>query len=176
MPSSTSPSRRRATPRPRWSRRWKKNGIGRPSTYATISTTIQARDYVCAAGKQLAPTDLGLRRERPARGQLPALHRRRASPRTCEGRARRHRDRRAEWQPVLHEFYDPFKGAVAAGGMETIPQVGARNRVRPARSARIAAARWPTRMGRFGKFIGCTNFPKCQHVEPIAMVGVLCPL
>jgi hypothetical protein len=39
-PSSTSPSRRRATAKPAWSRRWKTYGIGRPSTYASIIQTL----------------------------------------------------------------------------------------------------------------------------------------
>jgi DNA topoisomerase-1 len=74
---------------------------------------------------------------------------------------------------VLHEFYDPFKVAVAQA-VESIPKAE--------RKIELTGEMCPDcgsplayKQGRFGKFIGCTNFPTCKHVEPIALPGVLCP-
>jgi len=78
-----------------------------------------------------------------------------------------------EWQPVLHEFYDPFKVAVAQA-VENIPKAD--------KKIELTGEMCPDcghplayKQGRFGKFIGCTNFPACKHVEPIALPGVRCP-
>ena len=42
-----------------WLRSWRENGIGRPSTYASIISTIQSRGYVAKDEKRLVPTDIG---------------------------------------------------------------------------------------------------------------------
>ena len=59
-PSSTSPSRRRATTKRRWSKRLEADGVGRPSTYASILSTIQEREYVKKEGGRFTPTELGM--------------------------------------------------------------------------------------------------------------------
>ena len=58
-PNSTSPNRRRAIPRRHWSNVWKSLGIGRPSTYASVVTTIQDREYVRKEKNRLIPEDKG---------------------------------------------------------------------------------------------------------------------
>ena len=57
--ADTSRSRPRATPRAPLSNCWRKRGIGRPSTFATIVSTITTRGYVKREGKALVPTQLG---------------------------------------------------------------------------------------------------------------------
>ena len=58
-PSSTSPSRRRASARRRWSRSWRRTASAGPSTYASIIATIEAREYMEKREGKLYPTELG---------------------------------------------------------------------------------------------------------------------
>ena len=149
------------------------HGIGRPSTYAQIMSTIQSRDYVRREGRQLVPTELGF----TANDLLVANF-----PRYIDVGFTAHVEEELddietgvrEWRPVLHKFYDPFKEAVAQAA-EHIPK--------KARVVQYTGEKCPAcedgqlvyREGRFGKFIACSNFPKCRHTEPIAIPGVRCP-
>jgi DNA topoisomerase-1 len=147
-------------------------GIGRPSTYATIVGTIQARDYVRRLGKQLAPTDLGFDANDLLVGNFSryidvgfTAH--------VESELDDIETGTREWRPVLHEFYDPFKDAVAQA-VESIPKVEKKIEL-TGEMCPDCGSPLAYKQGRFGKFIGCTNFPACKHVEPIAMPGVRCP-
>lgn len=147
-------------------------GIGRPSTYATIVGTIQARDYVRRLGKQLAPTDLGFDANDMLVGNFSryidvgfTAH--------VESELDDIETGTREWQPVLHEFYDPFKEAVAQA-VVSIPKVEKKIEL-TGEMCPDCGSPLAYKQGRFGKFIGCTNFPACKHVEPIALPGVRCP-
>jgi DNA topoisomerase-1 len=147
-------------------------GIGRPSTYATIVGTIQARDYVRRLGKQLAPTELGFDANDMLVGNF-ARYIDVGFTAHVESELDDIETGTREWQPVLHEFYDPFKVAVALA-VETIPKV--EKKIEPTgEMCPDCGSPLAYKQGRFGKFIGCTNFPACKHVEPIAMAGVRCP-
>jgi len=148
-------------------------GIGRPSTYAQIMSTIQSRDYVRREGKQLVPTELGF----TANDLLVANF-----PRYIDVGFTAHVEEELddietgvrEWRPVLHEFYDPFKEAVAQAA-ERIPK---KERVVQYTGEKCPACedgRLVYRDGRFGKFIACSNFPRCKYTEPITVPGVQCP-
>ena len=149
------------------------DGIGRPSTYATIMTIIQSRNYVVREGKQLRPTPLGLQVNDMLVNNFPHYIDVGFTARVEDDLDSIETGER-EWRPVLHEFYDPFKGAVAQAA-DTIPQmervIEYTGEMCPECSSPLAY-----KDGRFGRFIGCTNFPKCRHVEPIGIPGVVCPL
>lgn len=147
-------------------------GIGRPSTYASIMTTIQARNYVKKLGKALAPTDLGFTVNDLLVGNF-ARYIDVGFTAHVEEELDDIETGTRQWQPVLHEFYDPFKQAVA-DAIEAVPK--------QERSIELTGEICPDcgsplayRQGRFGKFIGCTNFPACKHVEPLTIAGVRCP-
>ncbi len=147
-------------------------GIGRPSTYASIMTTIQARNYVRRLQKQLMPTDLGF-----AANDLLVDN----FGRYIDVGFTAHIEEELDsietggrpWQPVLHEFYDPFKLAVAVAA-ESIQKV--ERKIEPTGElCPDCGSPLLFKQGRFGKFIGCSNFPTCKHVEPISIPGVKCP-
>jgi DNA topoisomerase-1 len=147
-------------------------GIGRPSTYATIVGTIQARDYVRRLGKQLAPTELGFDANDMLVGNF-ARYIDVGFTAHVESELDDIETGTREWRPVLHEFYDPFREAVALA-VESIPK--AEKKIEPTgEMCPDCGSPLAYKQGRFGKFIGCTNFPACKHVEPIAMTGVRCP-
>jgi DNA topoisomerase-1 len=148
-------------------------GIGRPSTYAQIMTTIQARDYVRREGKQLAPTELGFTANDLLVGNFPryidvgfTAH--------VEDELDDIETGTREWQPVLHEFYDPFKEAVAQAAA-TIPKMEKVIEYTGELCPDCGDGKLVYRQGRYGKFIACSNFPNCRHSEAIALPGVRCP-
>ncbi|MCS7059938.1 MAG: type I DNA topoisomerase [Anaerolineae bacterium] len=147
-------------------------GIGRPSTYATILGIIQSRYYVAREGKQLRPTELGLQVN-----DLLVKH----FPQYIDVGFTAHVEDELDdietgaraWQPVLHEFYDPFKTAVEQAAQSIAPIE---------RTVEYTGEPCPRcgsplvyKQGRFGRFIGCSNFPQCRYVEPISLPGVRCP-
>lgn len=149
------------------------DGIGRPSTYATIMSIIQSRNYVVREGKQLRPTPLGLQVNDMLVNNFPHYIDVGFTARVEDDLDSIETGER-EWRPVLHEFYDPFKCAVTQAA-SSIPQM---ERVIEYTGETCPDCGSPLayKDGRFGRFIGCTNFPKCRHVEPIGIPGVACPL
>lgn len=149
------------------------DGIGRPSTYATIMSIIQSRNYVVREGKQLRPTPLGLQVNDMLVNNFPHYIDVGFTARVEDDLDSIETGER-EWRPVLHEFYDPFKCAVTQAA-SSIPQM---ERVIEYTGETCPDCGSPLayKDGRFGRFIGCTNFPKCRHVEPIGISGVACPL
>ena len=149
-------------------------GIGRPSTYAPILTTIQARGYVTKNGKQLVPTELGfITNDAARRPALPstwtwALRRRWKSSSTRWPRARS-----SGW------------GCCASFTRRSPPASSARkrrcrtsksSRKRPGRLCPDCGGALVVKLGRFGKFIACSNYPACRHTEPILVkTGAKCP-
>jgi DNA topoisomerase-1 len=147
-------------------------GIGRPSTYASIMSTIQARNYVKRQQKQLMPTDLGFLTNDLLVGNFGSYVDVGFTAQVEENLDEIETGTR-EWQPVLHDFYDPFRQAV---------EVAAQTIVKIEKKTEPTGEMCPTcgspllyKQGRFGKFIGCSNFPTCKHVEPLSIPGVKCP-
>jgi DNA topoisomerase-1 len=149
------------------------NGIGRPSTYSSIINTIQDRGYVAKEEKRLFPTDTGF-----LVNDLLVDHFDDIVDPGFTARMEEQLDEIAhgevQWVPVLSAFYTPFAGKVATA-QEKMPKVSAE----PEKIGRACPScnhDLIIRFGRFGKFIGCSNFPECRHVEPLLeSIGVKCP-
>ena len=141
-------------------------GVGRPSTYATIVSTIQDREYVIKQDKRLAPTALGevvnqLMMERfndiidveftaGMENQLDAVE---------EG-ARNYQD-------VLSEFYGGFQKELedAEAALE-----GVRLKVPEEETdevCELCGRKMVIKMGRFGKFLACPGYPECKNAKPL---------
>jgi DNA topoisomerase-1 len=148
-------------------------GIGRPSTYASIMGTIQVRDYVRREGKQLVPTPLGFDANDLLVGNF-ARYVDVGFTAHVEEELDDIETGTREWQPVLHEFYDPFREAVEQAAA-TIPKMEREVIYTGESCPDCADGRLVLRDGRFGKFIACSNFPRCKHTEPITLPGVRCP-
>jgi DNA topoisomerase-1 len=149
-------------------------GIGRPSTYAPILQTIQQRGYVKREAKRLLPTETG-----GVVNDLLVEH----FPEIVDVNFTAHMEEDLdliasgdrEWVPVLREFYEPFKADLAQA-FERMPSVemGGEQVGRDCpESGHPLVVRW----GRFGKFVGCSNYPACRYTEPwLERIGVRCPL
>jgi DNA topoisomerase-1 len=79
-----------------------------------------------------------------------------------------------EWVPVLHDFYDPF-AATLEQAREEMPEVQMGNEPIGEDCPRCGQPLL-TKYGRYGKFIGCSNFPECRYTRQIqAPTGIKCP-
>jgi len=148
-------------------------GIGRPSTYAPILTTIQARGYVTKNGKQLVPTELGFITNDSLVANFSqyvdvgfTAQMEEQLDEVAEGKVR--------WVGMLRDFYGPFATSVERA-QATMPKV----EIKPEPTGQLCpdcGSPLVVKLGRFGKFIACSNYPACRHTEPILVkTGVKCP-
>ncbi len=149
------------------------NGIGRPSTYAPILSTIQQRGYVERVEKRLGPTETGIQVNDLLVEYFPEIvdikftaHMEDDLDQVASGEM--------AWTAAIGEFYAPFKEQVRRAQAEipitkTAPE--AIGRTCPEDGGELVI-----RHGRYGKFISCSNFPACRYTEPwLEKIGVKCP-
>ena len=148
------------------------NGIGRPSTYAPILSTIQARGYVIRQEKRLFPTETGILVNDLMLQYFPEIvdlqftaHMEEDLDKIAAGRV--------QWVKVMQEFYAPFEVKVKRAQAEMpVTKSGPEpiGRACPECSKELVI-----RYGRYGKFISCSGFPECRHTEPwLEKIGVTC--
>jgi len=150
------------------------NGIGRPSTYAPILSTLQRRGYVEREQRRMTPTDIGM-----TVNDLLVEHFPNIVDLGFTARMEEELDEVAEgdraWVEVVREFYEPFAVQLERA-RELMPEM----KLEPEPIGRMCPESGHPlviRHGRYGKFIGCSNFPECRHTEPwLEKIGVLCPL
>jgi len=150
------------------------NGIGRPSTYASIISTIQSRGYVERENKRLFPTPIGELVNDLLVAYFPDVM-------SVDFTARMESELDGiangnPWVPVINEFYSQFaeRLEVADKAIEKIDIKKEPEYV--GRDCPLCGNPLVFREGRYGRFVGCSNFPSCRHTEQILVkVGVLCP-
>ncbi len=141
-------------------------GVGRPSTYASIVSTIQDREYVIKNDKRLAPTPLGevvngLMVERfndIIDVEFTA---------NMETRLDDVEEGKRQWQEVLGDFYGGFKKELEEA--ETALE-GTRLKVPEEETDEICdicGRNLVVKVGRFGKFLACPGYPDCKFTKPI---------
>jgi DNA topoisomerase-1 len=148
-------------------------GIGRPSTYAPILTTIQARGYVRREAKRLFPTDIGEVVNDLLVDHFPEI----VDPgftAQMEEELDEVADGERDWVEVIREFYGPFSEQLKHA-LEHMPEVRAEPEILDRACPRCGNP-LVIRHGRYGKFIGCSTFPTCRFTEPwLERIGVRCP-
>ncbi len=150
-----------------------KYGIGRPSTYANIISTILDRGYVERKSKRLHPHELGF-----IVNDKLVEHFGRYIDVDFTAHMENDLDRIAngeeDWVQVLREFYIPFEQAVEEAGATMV-----RHQVEPEKigeACPLCGNDLLKRAGRYGDFIGCSNYPDCKYTRQIVVdTGVLCP-
>ena len=148
-------------------------GIGRPSTYASTLSTIQDRGYVERKAKRLHPTNLGL-----TVSDLLVEHFDKYIDVDFTAHMETDLDRiangDADWVQILREFYVPFEQSVEAAGANM-----KRSQVEPEKLGEACpecGSELYIREGRYGRFIGCSNYPECKYTRQIVVdTGVTCP-
>ncbi len=167
-------------------------GIGRPSTYASILATLDARDYVAKEKGRLAPTPLGFTVTDLLVARFPELLSVRYTA-ALESVLDAIEEGRETRLAALVGFWQRFAPALAAAGGrpdEPGPPAAGPREPRGPRPRREPPAVDPSlgpcptcgaglalRPGRYGPFVGCSRYPACRHVrkKAAAGTGVRCP-
>ncbi|WP_420627800.1 type I DNA topoisomerase [Candidatus Leptofilum sp.] len=149
-------------------------GIGRPSTYASIISTVQNRGYVDRIERRLQPTETGQIVNDLLVEYFPDI-----LSVDFTARLEDELDKIAEgeaWVPVIGSFYGQFAEKLEIAD-ESIPKIDLKKEVEPVgRACPNCGNELLYREGRYGRFIGCSNFPKCRHTEQLLnKIGVTCP-
>jgi DNA topoisomerase I len=147
-------------------------GIGRPSTYAPILSTIQERDYVNKADGRFHPTELGV----VVNGILAAHFPRIVDPgftAQMEEQLDEVAQGKYEWIVALQEFYPAFQDTLdkAWTHLKKVDMTQASEEICPKCGRPMVI-----RVGRFGKFIACSGYPDCKTTKPyVVKTGIPCP-
>lgn len=147
--------------------------IGRPSTYAPTIDTIQKRNYVKLESKRFIPTELGEIVYEQVKEYFPEIidveftvNMETLLDKIAEGDM--------NWRKVIGDFYNSFKQDVerAESEMEKIEI-----KDEPAgEDCEVCGSPMVIKMGRYGKFMACSNFPDCRNTKAIVKtIGVTCP-
>lgn len=153
-----------------------KHGIGRPSTYAPIISTVQDRGYVERYERRyLKPTETGFLVNNLLVEHFPEVVDL-AFTAKMEEELDEIAEGKTEWRPVIREFYEPFAKNLA----EKYEEVK-KHAVTEATDQVCENCGKPMviKLGRFGKFLACTGFPECKTTKAIKTepekLGMKCP-
>lgn len=142
------------------------NGIGRPSTYAHITTTLFTRRYVMKENGKIMPTELGFEVYKIVIPKLSNIF-----DVTFTARMEEELDRveagKKIWQDVVKEFYAPFVISLDKAKQES-------DKIKESITQKVdkqcpkcqqpLVVRW----GKYGKFLACSGFPECKYSENLA--------
>lgn len=176
-------------PPPRYSeaslvKRLEELGIGRPSTYASIISVLQDRDYVALEKRRFVPQERG----RLVTAFLTKFFERYVQynfTAELENELDDIANGKAAWKQVLTHFWQPFKGAVDEAKELQFADVltaleadlapflfpPSSDGSDPRACPKCADGRLSLKLGRFGAFLGCSNYPDCRHTRPVGSNG-----
>lgn len=167
------PSRHFTEPPPRYTEATlikflEEKGIGRPSTYTPIITTILARNYVVRDGKALVPTPLGEVTTKLMKDKFPDIVDYKFTA-TMEDDLDGIEKGTIDMREMLEEFYDDFKEELEKA--EATIEADKEQYEIPTEETDIICEKCGSRMvvknGKFGKFAACPNYPKCKNTKPL---------
>jgi len=148
-------------------------GIGRPSTYAPIISTIQERQYVEKLEGRFKPTPLGVAVNDFLVEYFPDIVDLAFTARMEEDLDEIANGKKA-WVPVIREFYTPFNTKLI-GVSKIAERVPVETEVTDEKCPDCGAP-LVVRIGRFGKFLSCSRFPACKFSKPyLREAGFTCP-
>jgi DNA topoisomerase-1 len=140
-------------------------GIGRPSTYAPTINTIIVRGYVEKENKQLKPTDVAEVVTDMLVKNFPNIvdydftaEMEESLDDIAEGKKK--------WVPVLREFYGPFHKLIEEKG-ESLKKEDIVNLETTDEKCEKCGSPMIVKLGRFGKFLSCSNYPECKNAKPM---------
>ncbi|WP_020008659.1 type I DNA topoisomerase [Salinicoccus albus] len=148
-------------------------GIGRPSTYAPTIDTIQKRNYVKMDQKRFMPTEIGEIVNESMTEYFPDIidvDFTRSMEKSLDNIA----DGEASWVKVIDDFYKNFSPQVARAD-EEMEKIEIKDEPVGEDCERCGSP-MVYKMGRYGKFMACSNFPECRNTKAIVKkIGVTCP-
>src|SRR5580692_10382798 len=183
--ASINPAQHFTEPPPRYSeaslvKKLEELGIGRPSTYASIISTLRDRAYVKMDRQRFIPEDKG----RLVTTFLNSFFKRYVAydfTADLEEKLDEVSDRKLDWKQLLRDFWKDFSATVGETKDLKISQVideldqvlsphifpPGEDGVDPRKCPACAEGRLNLKLGRFGAFVGCTNYPDCKFTRQI---------
>ncbi|PSL51178.1 DNA topoisomerase-1 [Salsuginibacillus halophilus] len=148
-------------------------GIGRPSTFAPTLDTIQRRNYVALEDKRFVPTELGEIVLEQIVEFFPEILNVEFTAQ-MENDLDKIEEGSADWVEIIDDFYQGFEKRLQVAE-EEMKEVEIRDE--PAGvDCEECGHEMVYKMGRYGKFMACSNFPDCRNTKPILKeIGVDCP-
>ncbi len=151
------------------------NGVGRPSTYATIITTIIKREYVKRSAKQLVPTELGFATTNLLGERFPKIVNVKFTAQ-METSLDEVEEGKENYIAVLHDFYGDFEKTLDKAKAE---MQGVKIELEEDKTdipCEKCGAMMVVKIGRFGKFLACPNYPTCKNAKPLIQeTDATCP-
>ncbi|MFH1417376.1 MAG: type I DNA topoisomerase [Planctomycetota bacterium] len=168
---SMNPTQRFTAPPPRFTeaslvKTLESEGIGRPSTYASIIKTIQDRGYVEQEDRRFVPTSRGEVVTEKLVDHFPKIMEVGFTSHV-EDELDKIEEKRLDWHEVLHEFYEPFKEALARAHeeMDAI-------RAEPSEyTCKECGRPMVYRQGKNGRFLACSGYPECTVARDVDRHG-----
>ena len=150
------------------------NGVGRPSTYASIISTITGKDYVERRQKQLVPTELGIAITNLLKDKFPKIVNTKFTAQ-MESDLDEVGSGKTDYIAMLDEFYPELKEAVDKAREEMRGQKIHLSDEVTDEVCEICGKPMTVRNGRFGRFLGCSGYPECKNIKPFVIGKGLCP-
>ena len=149
------------------------NGIGRPSTYAPTITTIIARGYVSREKKRLFPTQLGIMVTEMMEKYFTRIVDTEFTA-IMEEKLDAVEEGKQDWKQILRDFYPDFEDTLSVAEKE-IEKVEVKDDVSDVPCDKCGTL-MVYKMGKFGRFLACPNFPECRNTMPILKyIDASCP-
>ena len=142
-----------------------KKGIGRPSTYATILSTIEERQYVTKEDRKIAPTELGMVVTDLLVENFPKILDVGFTA-DLEEQLDQIEEGKLNWIKSLHNFYQPFSQELERAAKEMRNVKKEREEVTDEKCEKCGSP-MIIKFGKFGKFLACSAFPKCRNTKPL---------
>lgn len=151
-------------------------GVGRPSTYASILSTIIDREYVIRESKMLKPTELGMATTKLLKEQFPNIVNTKFTA-GMETQLDKVEAGNEDYVRMLREFYDGFDQTLQKAKSA---MAGVKIKLEEDQTdipCDKCGAMMVIKVGRFGKFLACPNYPDCKNTKPFVQeTGGICPV
>lgn len=139
------------------------NGIGRPSTFSAILTTLYNRNYVIKDGKALLPTDLGFAVTEYMEKYFSDIVDVEFTA-GMEDKLDTIEENSADWRKIVDDFYTPMEAKIKEANKSDIVSL-------PDEPSNVTCencgAPMVIKMGRFGKYLACSNYPECKTTKSL---------
>lgn len=142
------------------------NGVGRPSTYVTITSTILAKEYVVREGKQFVPTELGEAVTNLLKDKLPNIVNVKYTSR-MEDDLDKIDSGDKNYIDMIRLYYDDFEEPLEKAKKE---MQGVKIKLKEEETNVICdkcGRNMVVKVGRFGKFLACPGYPECKNTKPL---------
>ena len=141
-----------------------KKGIGRPSTYASIISTIQDRDYVSKEQRRFVPTDVGKMVNHLLVESFPDILDVSFTAR-MENDLDRIEDGKVDWVKVMKDFYKPFSKDLKKAS-DTMYEAKKDLEEETDQVCEKCGAKMVIKWGKYGRFLACSAYPECKNTRP----------